>query len=346
MERSRRFCFTLNNYQAPEVEALDRLFTDSTHVEYAVYGYETAPNTQTRHLQGYVFFKKKHTLGAVIALLPRAHVEVAKGNHQQNHDYCTKGGIYDSFGTFPKEPGEHGKDYWAQKKLQILDRTVDDADPKFSIQYHQTIRSIQRENPLDLAILSPTTAVGEWIWGPSGVGKTRSVWERHTHVYPKNLNKWWDGYDDNKHTAVLLDDVDPASNKDGWLDRYMKIWMDIYPFMAEVKGGSKMIRPKIFIVTSQFRPDQIFTNEENLRAVMRRMRVRQILPGLPSGKAKPEETIPGTQATCMVSQELAKKVDAHAPTTIVNENSLGSWTEMEEWTREQLETGFLYGFNE
>lgn len=36
---------------------------------------------------------------------------------------------------------------------------------------------------------------GIWIWGKSGTGKTTFArTEYSTDIYPKGMNKWWDGY--------------------------------------------------------------------------------------------------------------------------------------------------------
>lgn len=79
------YCFTLNNYTTAEVDYLKAL-----SVKYMVFGMEEAPSTGTPHLQGYVVFPKKKEFNAVVKLLPRCHLTVARGNAQQNYDYCTK----------------------------------------------------------------------------------------------------------------------------------------------------------------------------------------------------------------------------------------------------------------
>lgn len=273
--RSRRFCFTLNNYHKPGAGWDEgRVALAQQGLEYAVYGFEEAPGTGTPHVQGYVFFEKKILFSRVCKLVPKAHWEVAHGNHKQNRDYCTKGGSYQETGKLPEDdPGKQGAEYWKLKKAQIIDRSIEEADTKYFLQNFQTVRAIQREHPRVPPAVSHETKVGIWVWGASGVGKSRGVRQLFPNVYLKNLNKWWDGYDLSTSPPVLLEDVDPSSNRDNWLDRYLKIWMDIYPFLAEVKGGGMMIRPPQIFVTSQYPPDTVFKEPETLEALTRRMRV-------------------------------------------------------------------------
>jgi hypothetical protein len=53
----------------------------------------------------------------------------------------------------------------------------------------------------------------------------------------------------------------------------LKEWSDHYPFQAEVKGSSMVIRPKIFVVTSQYKIEDIFTDPETVSALQRRFQV-------------------------------------------------------------------------
>lgn len=109
----------------------------------------------------------------------------------------------------------------------------------------------------------------EWIWGEPGVGKTRGVWEKYgcDGVYVKSLNKWWDGYEDRE--VVLLDDWDPSMKCLAFL---LKAWADRYPFRAETKGGSIMIRPKRIVVTSNYSIEQCFDGPD-VEAILRRFKV-------------------------------------------------------------------------
>ena len=88
---SKHWCFTLNNYQPDEVEAIDNL-----DVQYIIYGFEQA---STPHLQGYVQLHKQSRLNALKKLIPRAHWESMRGTPDQAAEYCQKEGNF-------KERGE------------------------------------------------------------------------------------------------------------------------------------------------------------------------------------------------------------------------------------------------
>lgn len=109
-----------------------------------------------------------------------------------------------------------------------------------------------------------------WISGPTGAGK--SWWARNSigvdgwRWYPKELTKWWCGYNDEE--VVILDDVTPEDFE--FLNRNLRIWADIYPFMAEKKGGGSIIRPKRIVVTSNYKIQEIFTRRSDREPIERR----------------------------------------------------------------------------
>jgi len=61
-----------------------------------------------------------------------------------------------------------------------------------------------------------------------------------------------DGYLD--EPVVLLDDVDKF---DRALGGRLKHWADFAPYIGEIKGGSRRIRPEKLIVTSQYTIEDI-----------------------------------------------------------------------------------------
>jgi len=105
---AKRYVFTLNNYTADEVQLLSGLYPATA--SYVVFGREVAPGTGTPHLQGYICFNQRKSINFVRQLLPRAHIEIARGSPTQCRDYSIKDGDYDEFGTLPNAAG-HRSDW-------------------------------------------------------------------------------------------------------------------------------------------------------------------------------------------------------------------------------------------
>lgn len=76
-------------------------------VKYCVYQREITPTTGQEHWQGYIVYKSPCRMSKIKTILGdnAAHLEIAKGNAQQNHAYCTKQESRKP-GTEPVEHGE------------------------------------------------------------------------------------------------------------------------------------------------------------------------------------------------------------------------------------------------
>jgi len=94
------FSYTWNNYTEE-----DQLYLRCLECKYHVYGYEEAPETGTKHLQGTLCLKKNKRLAAVIKLLKGAHVELTR-NKDASIVYCKKGGSFWESGEEPPKNKE------------------------------------------------------------------------------------------------------------------------------------------------------------------------------------------------------------------------------------------------
>lgn len=110
---------------------------------------------------------------------------------------------------------------------------------------------------------------GIWLWGESGCGKTTSANRAYPNAFLKPINRWWDGYQEEE--IVICDDFGIYHRE---LTTSLKHWGDFLPFIAETKGSSRYIRPKKFIITSQYPPEKIWESDpEALAAISRRFTV-------------------------------------------------------------------------
>lgn len=94
MKRARSWCFTVNNDTYEDFET----FMSHTF-KYCIIGFEVGEEG-TPHMQGYVQYHEAKSLKKMKKILPRAHLEIAKGNAEQNRKYCSKEGDYYEIGSY------------------------------------------------------------------------------------------------------------------------------------------------------------------------------------------------------------------------------------------------------
>lgn len=262
--KSRGWCFTINNPTDEDTRAIDNL---QQSARYYVYGKETGENN-TPHYQGYVYFDNRQRFGTVKQFLGRAHLEPQRGSCEQAIAYCKKDGQWTEWGH---EPDSHGIVAQREKWKTIVDlaergelEQLKLLFPGEYVRYGGRLRSLR---------LRPTTVIqgnleNEWWVGLSGTGKSKTLWQTYPEHYGKDLNKWWDGYQDEEIVAI-----EEWSPKYEMLASKLKVWADRYPFNAEIKGGTLLkIRPKKVIVLSNYTIEQCFPNPEDQGPLKRRFK--------------------------------------------------------------------------
>jgi len=263
----RRFCFTWNNY--PETaEAQIRAFHEEKQATYTIVGREIGENG-TPHLQGYFHLKDRLAFSRLKEYFPSIHIEKAKGNAEQNKIYCSKDLDFFEMGTCPKTSGNASKESWKE----ILDAAqrgdwpfLKDNYPRVWVTLHEKLISMRIPKT---QVLSGETIDNEWWYGSTGTGKSKLAWEKYGVIcYQKMLNKWWDGYDDQK--VVVIEEWSPKNEVTA---SALKIWADRYPFTAQIKGGVlQKIRPAKIIVISNYALFDCFPDSRDSEPIARRFR--------------------------------------------------------------------------
>lgn len=261
--QGRYWCFTINNYDDTVEPRLRELATDE-NTQYLVFGRELGAHCGTPHLQGYIELKKKwrgSTLKA--ALGGTAHIEARKAKAYQAAEYCKKDGDYEQFGEEPAMLSKDAKVRWRNvlSKCQEGDWAyMAQEEPYLWLMQEKKLRSHYKcPNQVD-------ELDNEWIYGPTGTGKSRDARSRYPDAYIKDASShWWDGY--NGEEVVIIEDLDKYHVKQGY---YLKIWADHYSFPAQIKGGQMMIRPRKIIVTSNYHPRDIWQDDTTVGPLERR----------------------------------------------------------------------------
>jgi len=262
--RGKQWLFTWNNYTDEDWVGLS-----AVDCVYMVAGREVAPETGMHHIQGYIVLGGLKSLKQMKALLSQqVHWEMARGNADQNFTYCSKEGDFVEYGVRPAKPGRKKGDQEEKWKeaLELARGGGEQEDPMIAF-VHGKLCKWHREQELQKRVLEDTEEQMLWYWGGSGTGKSRAARAEHPGAFIKNVTKWWCGYEE--EDAVIIDDFDAAHHM---LGHHLKIWGDRYPFMAENKGGARKIRPKVIIVTSNWHPKDIWTDQSTLGPILRRFK--------------------------------------------------------------------------
>lgn len=255
--RSRGWCFTLNNYTDEDVSILSQGGTSPQDVVYLVFGKEVG-DSGTHHLQGYLHTKTVKSFKQAKAIISdRAHVEPRKGSVKQAIEYCCKDGDVIEFGDRPNQ----GKrtDLETVANSIIKGKSISDVameHPSVFAKYSRGLR--------DLALTTSRpylrdSVCGLWLYGEPGCGKSHYAQTKYPDAYRKSQNKWFDGYAGEK--AIILDDLDT-----GALCHHLKIWADKWSCTGETKGGTVHLRHDIFVVTSNYRIEELVPKKDNKEA--------------------------------------------------------------------------------
>jgi len=263
MARHRNYIFTFNNYPNTDL-------VDNVECKYIAYSKEVAPTTGTPHLQGFISFNSNKTFSAACKSLPGCHVQVMHGSIQENEAYCSKAGVLIERGERPisnDNKGRAEKLRWQRARELAQEGKLEEIDADIYIRCYSTLKSIAKDHMIKPP---PTEVKCYWIHGKTGTGKSHCVETTFPNCYKKSMDdlKWFDGYDDQE--VIYLEDFDVYQIKWGGM---MKRLADKWPMQASIKGSMKYIRPKVVIVTSNYRPDEIWYDHQTLEPLLRRFKV-------------------------------------------------------------------------
>jgi len=252
-KRTRSWCFTANNYSQ---ELLDRIRGPIAQAASFLCFQPERGETGTPHLQGFICFSNPRALGGLTRLFGRGvHFESMRGTCEQAIDYCSKedsrdleaGFEFEEFGIRPVGQGLRSDLLRMSNMVQDGKRMREIADeaPDVFVKFHKglaALATLYQET-------RTTPPVVNWLWGPTGTGKTRAAYSESeasgaVPYFKMSTNKWWDGYEGQLY--VIIDDYRPDFCTFGELLRLL----DRYPMRVETKGGTvQFVASHIYITT-------------------------------------------------------------------------------------------------
>lgn len=243
MDRVRCICFTLNNWTEVEKQSL----LEYEYFDYCILGFEGKDKTE--HIQGYAELSKRMTFKQLKKFNNRWHIQKRRGTQEEAINYCKKEGDFIEIG----EKRTQGK----RNDLNLI-RTEVKIKGMRGILELETCPNMQQIRVAEKYLsyceekrdFKPEVT---WIFGRSGVGKTKLAHElAGNNVYIKDESKWWDGYD--KHESIIIDDF--RGNQMNFT--YLLKILDRYAMQLQVKGGYRQLVAKKIFITSIKKPSETY----------------------------------------------------------------------------------------
>jgi len=287
--RISRFVFRLSNWTQTEYEHIMAM-----PCKWMVMGKETCPTTGTPHLQGACILGGQKTLSALKILIgSRVFIQAMDGTPEQSLVYCSKQDLEPFVkGTLPIQGKRN--DLHAVVQRIIAGDAIRDiaADPEQGavavVKFHKGLTVLS-------SLLQPKRNSKPkifWLFGDTGVGKTRCAFEAGSRLSGVGDNgiwissgglQWFDGYDG--QPVAIFDDFRSKGVKFDFLLRLL----DRYPMSVPFKGGFVNWAPQFIFITSPRDPDECFATRmehrpEDIRQLKRRIcKVYHIASALGNG---------------------------------------------------------------
>lgn len=250
---------------------------DNLQMKYLVCGKEIAPTTGRIHWQTFVYFHNAKTFKEVLNYFKKRkiHVEFSKGSIAENIAYCTKDDDYVEYGIRPSQGArtdllEIGNEIAKGKK-------VDDICLENPVLYHQYGRTLNKLEALYQRTQYRTEMTTcEWIYGPTGVGKSHKAFLKYhptTHYNLPDDGGWWDGYDQQKY--VIINEYRGHIKYDKLLEL-----IDKTPLSVRRRGREPCpFTSKHVIITSSLSPQDVYCNRmegDSIEQLLRRIVVTKM----------------------------------------------------------------------
>lgn len=272
MNRSRSWCYTLNNYSLAEFDEVVKL-----EFKYHCCGKEVGEGG-TPHLQGYIYTDVQRSLAYMKKLIVRAHWEIAKGSHQQASDYCKKDKNFIETGVLPSS-GKRTDIIKATEDIK-LGKSVDQIAVEDPLMFHMYGRTLQKIEDITLrSKFRNWTTLGFWYWGKTGVGKSHEAFKDFTpktHYVLPNDSGWWDGYTGQE--TVIMNDFRASDMPYGFLLQLVDKWP------VTVKRRSREPVPflaKKLIVTCSMPPEEAYSGiaerHDSIDQLRRRFTIKEVV---------------------------------------------------------------------
>lgn len=259
---ARRFQVTIN--QAEKYDDVVKYLTDKALFRFLYSCKEEAPSTGHVHFHIYVCYSNTVTLYK--SRLLDQHCEVCRGSHVKNMEYIEKNGdIKDRIGQEPHQGCQYSfSDF----------RQIDDPSTIPVNQFKTWTYVKQYNQALTRDMIYKPGIVVHYIWGDSGVGKTKKVFDMIGDDPFDRVsfhNNFWEGV--SMDTSVKIAWYDDFRDSDMKPSEFIK-FIDYYANNLNIKGSHVLNHYTTIYITSVQSPEDLYKNmtlEEPRKQWLRRL---------------------------------------------------------------------------
>lgn len=228
------------------------------------------------HWQWVLYTRDKTSLGTLKTKYPTTHFEPSRSSaadayaskektRVQLGDDCEFVGIL-NWTKGIKSFNPNSTTDWDGIKQLAKSGKLDEIPSGLYIRFYTTLKRIYADHLVAPAIQRECTV----FWGPTGTGKSHRAFEQAGECFYVKMptTKWWDGYQCQE--SVIIDEFR------GVIDiSHLLRWLDKYPVLVEVKGGTIPLFAKRFYITSNLEPKFWYPDVDNatMEALLRRLNV-------------------------------------------------------------------------
>jgi hypothetical protein len=249
--------FTLNNWTKEELESIKNF-----DCKWMICAKETGAEG-TPHLQGACVIGKQLSFSTIKKYpgFKRSHIEQMNGSPSDSLRYCSKqDGAPFIKGQLP-QPGKRNDIHnvcdqlRAGKSIGEIIRDPGDTGIAAIVKYHKGFQYVS-------SFLTPSREeppIVVWLYGPTGLGKTRCSIELATAIGGRDgfwissgSLRWFDGYFG--QSVAIFDDL---RTKHAPFHQLLRL-LDRYPMSTEIKGSYVSWVPRYIFITAPKSPSQMW----------------------------------------------------------------------------------------
>lgn len=190
------------------------------NLRYWCMSYEIGLEEKTPHIHLFLCFENQIRFRTIKAIFPHPHIDKCKGSVQENKDYVFKEGKWKysaksetriegkqfEGGEMPEEmQGKRAdlEELYGMIKSGMTNIQIFEENPAY-IKYFDKIENVRQQYRMDKYKNTWRNLHVVYIWGKSGIGKTRSVMEKYGYENVYRITNYENPFDSYKGQDIIM----------------------------------------------------------------------------------------------------------------------------------------------